>query len=458
MTTLNLEDSGRKFDTLTTRTWNMYAEPTPQGPTKSRRYPRPGLMELFSVGDGPIRAVFPAPPNAAAGDNFITVSGADVYWNATVVGTVSADGPVRFATDADDAVIVVDGSAYTVTTSAVTKIADADLPAVRDVFCLNQRFGYVHDDNSGQFSWAALGDPTSIDGLAFATAESNPDVLLGCAVLGEYVYFFGSKSTELWYGQSDLSAPFIRSKGRTYSKGVCGRQSICEADNSLFWVGNDRMIYRSSAVPIRISSFALEDRLRFMSSTQLNAITSFRTVFSGHTFIVYNLPGQGSWAFDVGMKTWDRWTTWDQEDLFRVDCGQDDLLGDRLTGKVVSFLWNEYEDLGDPIERIVSAFIPVEAGVIRHANLVLHCSKGVGRLSGEGQAPVVEMRFSDEEGSNFTNWSEAPLGHIGDRSKGAAALWLALGSMRAPGRLLEFRCSDSVFFSPYAVAYNESRL
>jgi hypothetical protein len=89
--------------------------------------------------------------------------------------------------------------------------------------------------------------------------------------------------------------------------------------------------------------------------------------------------------------------------------------------------------------------------------LALHCSKGVGLPSGYGSEPVVEMRYSDHEGGDFTNWMEEPLGEIGDRTKGAMALWVGLGSFQAPGRLCEFRCTDPVYFSCYQVAYNEPR-
>jgi hypothetical protein len=192
-------------------------------------------------------------------------------------------------------------------------------------------------------------------------------------------------------------------------------------------------------------------------------ISGFRVIYRGHVFIVWHLPGKGSWAYDVSQKNWCRWTTWGR-DLFRVGCGaragddDDTVVGDSLSGRLLTFEGSVFKDVGDdPIERVVAVFIPIQGGVQRNFNLALHCSKGVGLPSGYGSEPVVEMRYSDHEGGDFTNWMEEPLGEIGDRTKGAMALWVGLGSFQAPGRLCEFRCTDPVYFSCYQVAYNEPR-
>ena len=67
---------------------------------------------------------------------------------------------------------------------------------------------------------------------------------------------------------------------------------------------------------------------------------------------------------------------------------------------------------------------------------------GHGTPSGAGSAPIVEMRYSDDQGETFGPWRSASLGAQGKYRN--RALWQRLGLLRAPGRLVQVRCSDPV--------------
>lgn len=97
---------------------------------------------------------------------------------------------------------------------------------------------------------------------------------------------------------------------------------------------------------------------------------------------------------------------------------------------------------GDPLIRQASAFIKIEEGRPRMDALVLHCVTGVGNAIAPGNLPLVEMRWSDDLGRTWSRWRAAPLGAQGDY--GARAHWQRLGLMRAPGRLIQVRCSEPV--------------
>lgn len=428
----------------------MYMEPTPGGPSANRRYPRPGLGLQYTVGVGPIRATF------LFKDQRVTVSGDEVYVGLTLIGNVPPTGICRFATTNDECVVVVNRRAFYVTLTSVALITDPDLQQVKDVFVLSSRFIFVDFGTAGMFQWSALNDARTIDGLAFASAESSPDPLTGGLVVGDNIAFVGTNTVEWWYANDDITAPFLRSRGRKYDKGSTAVRSLCLVDNTMFFLGNDRIIYRAGAVPSRVSDADMENRLRQLTDAELVDVSGYQAVWSGHTFYVVNLPRLGTWAFDVGQRAWARWTTWNKS-RFRADVSDVDWLGDFYTGRLMKFDSNLRVDMEDSIERVVSCFVPVTGGVQRNTNLVLHCTRGVGASSGYGSNPHVEMRYSDHEGADFTNWMEAPLGMVGDRSKAAMAHWVGLGSFQAPGRLFEFRCTDPVLFSPFMMAYNELR-
>jgi hypothetical protein len=101
-----------------------------------------------------------------------------------------------------------------------------------------------------------------------------------------------------------------------------------------------------------------------------------------------------------------------------------------------------WTDAGGPLVRQASAFIKIEEGRPRMDGLVLHAVTGVGNAAPPGSNPVVEMRYSDDMGSTFSRWRSAPIGAQG--AYGTRIYWQRLGLMRAPGRLIEVRCSDPV--------------
>lgn len=447
---LSLVDAGRN-SVLVQRLVNMYSEPTPQGPAASVRYQRPGLYEVIQRGAGPIRASF-------IWKGFrITVSGDQVWRDSLNIGFVPATGKLRFAISDEECVVIAGSRAYYVTLTDVARITDPDLPFVRDVRFMNGRFIYVADDTSGMFLWSEINDARNIDRLSFASAESSPDPIIGCEVLGDSILFFGLNTVEWWYGSTDPTAPFQRSSGRRYDKGTNSILSIVLVDNSLMWVGNDRMVYRTGAAPMKISTFDIDNRLRAVTDAELPDVTAWTCTFGGHTFLVINLPGQGSHAYDVGSNGWAEWRSWGDE-RFRVDVASENYLGDSKSGRIMGFNGDLYTDIGEPIERIVSSYAPNKSGIIKNFNLALHCKRGVGLVPYQyGSEPVVEMRFSDGEGYNWSDWLEQPLGVAGDHGETAKAIWMSLGSFPSPGRLFEFRCTDPVQFAPYRLVFNEAR-
>ena len=67
---------------------------------------------------------------------------------------------------------------------------------------------------------------------------------------------------------------------------------------------------------------------------------------------------------------------------------------------------------------------------------------GVGNAINPGEFPLAEMRYSDDQGRTFGKWRAAALGVEGRYRN--RACWRRLGSMRAPGRLVECRITDPV--------------
>lgn len=124
------------------------------------------------------------------------------------------------------------------------------------------------EQENGRFYWINPGE-IIIDPLNFATAEQSPDPIFAARVAGDQLFLFGTDTTEIWYPTGDLNAPFLRTQGIVFDRGI--------------WYGGDTqlrnkivIIDRSGIVwtiengqPRRISNNAIEELVREAQRIQL---------------------------------------------------------------------------------------------------------------------------------------------------------------------------------------------
>lgn len=265
---------------------------------------------------------------------------------------------------------------------------------------------------------------------------------------------------EFWQpnASAGLTDPaFIPIVGRGYPRGCAARGAIALMDNTVFWVGDNKVVYRAGDVPQRVSSNSIDDKLR--QCADISTVTGWAATFEGHDLYVLNIPGVGTYVYDASRigsggafqeiyerGEWSEWTSFGRDTGFRghVAVTQSDFtfVGDDATNDVWLMQTGAYTDGDDPISRVASAFIKIEEGTPRCLNLVLNCVQGVGNARDPGLIPTAEMRYSDDMGRTFGKWRSAPLGRMGQYT--ARAFWQRLGTMRSPGRLIEIRVTDPV--------------
>lgn len=435
------------------RLQNLYVEKTGAGPTETARLPRPGLVETYEYGSGPVRGIF-TQAGVFSGAVFI-VSGTTLYKNGVSAGTVPGSGLVRIAASDSELVIVAAGEARTYDGSTLTLIDSTALPSVSDVVFLDGRFVYSGQD-TGRIYWSAVGDASSIYGLAFATAEANPDPIIGLATDGDILVIFGSSSVELWTVTGDDGLPFQRISGGRYSRGCAAQGSIAYLDNATVWIGDDRVIYRGGSEPRRISTHGVEAALA--RCTSISTATAFEALTEGHRFLVVNIPGETSFAYDVSTETWAEWTSYGRT-TFRGCCSVlsdgSTLVGDASTGQVFTLTAGVFTDDGSIITFLASAFIAANIRT-RCDSVTLQGARGVGLSTGQGSAPITEIRWSDDGGRTWGAWRQASPGAVGDYR--ARAQWRRLGLIREPGRAFEVRTTDPVLASMFGLLMNEAAI
>lgn len=236
---------------------NLYLEEDKTGvsPDGTMRLGRPGLVTFGHVPE-PGRVVYRA-DGVFNGDVFVL--GHSGLYNVNEytyinVGAVEAGGKA--------AIVGTKATLFTLSNGKIgrydgTTLHPLPVPDGRYVADIATLDGYLLIAcQDGRFFWLAPG-ATEIDALDFATAESAPDGLVAVESMGGEFYLFGRETVEPWQPTGDGDAPFQRAGGRLYQRGCASAASVVRFDNSIAWVGDDGVVYRADAVPMRLSEHGI---------------------------------------------------------------------------------------------------------------------------------------------------------------------------------------------------------
>jgi hypothetical protein len=401
------------------------------------------LTASLTVGTGPINGVFAA-PNVFSGDT-LALSGKGLYRGTSLLGTVAAaDANTSFAASSTEAVFATGGALHRTDGAALTTPAFPDGAQVLAVAVLASRFLAVRG-SSQRFYWSNLLDGTTWDGLSYASAESRPDNLLDIKAVGDELALLGQNSIEFWQPTADLNLPYQKLDGRSYTKGVLNTGASWVVDNGLFWVGDDGIVYRSGAVPQRVSDHAIETQITASGWARL-----WSFVWVGHTYLVLKLATK-TYLFDIESEFWSEATSYGFAG-WRVQCGhtygQTTLFGDGTTGNVYTLSDGTLVDGDATIERRFTALVPANTII---DTLMLDAQAGLG--VGVTGNPIIEVSASRDDGVTFGPFRQAQLGMQGHYRTRAA--WRRLGLFDYPGGVLDFRTTDPSPFSVQGLRFNE---
>ena len=332
----------------------------------------PGLVPYLSVGPDPILAMNDEAPGviyfvsgtkayrlrfalggAPALEILLDVGTADAGtspWNSFV--TIAA-GPIA-------AVICVPPRAYTcghLPGDALNQITDPDYPGASSVCYVDGYFAFSSLGDTSQWFISRLLDPTSFDALDFVFSDAMPNAVRRVISHREQVWTIGENGFEVWYnaGSSGLETttgvsffPFRRMSGGVVPIGTGSPLSVCKADNSVWWVGIDGIVYRSNGyTPKRISTHAIEAIIAG-NAVSLDAVTH---AYRGHWFYCLTTLDHRTLVYDVATDKWHErststdghapWAAW----MAAVDNNALHLFGDRTTGQLYT-LFMQATDAG----------------------------------------------------------------------------------------------------------------
>lgn len=433
--------------------------------------PRARLRQFALAGSGPLMGLYRKGgvlADVGLSGSIIAQSGGSIYRVTQTglpgVGTASLIGPVaggfRMSAEGSAAAVVLTcgTTVYTCDGTTLTPIDFPDDLNVSAVDTLDSYFLFASD--LGKFYWSAVGG-TTVDALDFATAESQPDILLSLKVIGDELWLFGRLSVEVWQPTGDLDLPFQRINGRIFGIGITARETAQKLNvngvDTVCWLGTDRRVYQTNPNPTRISDESLEERLqRITIATTPGPLNPYATTdsWNGHDFYVLHIPGEGSFAYDLLTQTWNERTSYG-DPLFRASVSAtgpnaQPLLGDATTNQIWEMTVDQKTDGSDPVVFEFTGLLEVTGTSQRCDNVSLDLS--AGRSDDPEDDPVIQMAWSDDEGGSFGNDVPQSLGRQGSRN--GRVLWTRLGQLRRPGRIFRWRTSEPV--TVRKAKYNEA--
>lgn len=436
------EDNGERL-------LNLYAEPFPQGGTAQLVLaPSPGLTAFATLNDGPVKAVH------VQGGVIYAISGATLY-SVTPAGVVTALGAMTngdFATLTGNGLDVAATSGgnyyvYTVATGSFRRVATKAFARAGSATRLDN-YVIVSQRGGGAFLITGLADAGSIDALDFASAESAPDDIVRAVADHSELWLFGERTTEVWGNTGAADFPFQRLSGGVIQRGCAWPGSVARDDNSIFWVGDDRLVYRAEGYTPRIISTPWVAGV--LQAEDAEHVAGFTYSWRGHKFYVLRPPGRPSLVYDVATGLWHERATGVQEGPWRATCAES--LGERVIlggddGRLYDL--GGLTDGGEVIVREgVSA--PVEAGGDRFS---MHEVELVFRTGATdlGRAASVTLEVS-RNGYEWGLEKRKTLGSVGQYLR--RVRWHGLGVGRQ--FRVRFRVTDAIDTALIGAKYRAS--
>jgi len=346
----------------------------------------------------------------------------------TDVGTLSSSSGGVSIVDNGLQLCIVDGTAgYLVdlSTLAFSAITDEDFPNGCTQVAYQDTYFIVFDPASQQFRISGQNDGSTWDSLDFGSAEGAPDDIVALISDHRELVLFGDKSVEVFTNSGNADFPFERFQGAYIEHGCVAPFSVAKLDNSVFWLGGDDkgqgLVWKMNGYqPQRVSTFAVEYDLRTYSDiSDARAITYQE---DGHTFYMLVFPTQGTcWVYDAAVNLWHKRAHFSEGAFtrWRGNCHMfhegKHLIGDYENGIIYEMSLDVYDYSGAPRKWLRRWRVPNnENKNIFYYSLTIDAQGGVGLDgSGQGTAPVMMLRISNDGGHTFANERRVSMGAIG---------------------------------------------
>lgn len=390
----------------------------------------PGLKLFCDLGtSAPIRGAHNAEGLflVVSGNSLFSISPKGV---ATNLGTIPGVGRVSMAhnqiTGGNQIAIAngLGGYVYDTVKGTLSQITD---PGFVGAIFFDYIDSFIAGVEPGRRFWftSALADATSYNTLDQYEAEGAPDPIVGLIVSHREVWVMGSRTIEPFIDDGTATGTFQRAYGMVMQRGLASTFAAALLDNSVFWLGDDGVVYRANGYqPVRISTFPIEQAI-----AQCNTAQAFAFTFEdeGHKVFYLTFPDGMTWGYDVASGEWHRRQSyglqrWRLNTLTAWNGGW--YGGDYSNGKIYKLAWDTQDENGAILEkRRTTGYLSDDGNRIVVDGLQLIIETGWPSSSNAS----VDLRYSKDGGSNWSDWRKIDMGSTGSFMKKLQARRLGIG-------------------------------
>jgi hypothetical protein len=213
---------------------------------------------------------------------------------STVIGSVGGMGQASLTFSFDRLAIASNLKLFYVDAADVlTQVTDIDLGNVVDV---TWQDGYFITTDGTSIVLTDLNDPTSVNPLAYGSAEADPDPIRGLLSIRGELYACGGETIEVFYNTGDaVDFPFQRQRGAQIDKGIVGTYAKCLFLDTFAFCGSGRnerpRIYLAGqGSAVQISDVTIERALSSLSDDELSTVLLESRIGEGVEELLVHLP------------------------------------------------------------------------------------------------------------------------------------------------------------------------
>lgn len=371
----------------------------------------------------------------------------------TALGTVLGSGQCIMAGFGDYVEIATEqGKVYEYDLATVTENTNVNLETPVSVSHLNQTA--IYDGDGGRFVVSQVGDATDINGLDYATAESSADSIIRGYSFQQKFWAFGSKTIEPWFFSGVGRPPLDRIDGGIVTIGLGARASVANNDTYMYFLADDRRVYRISSVGQAepVSNIAISNA--FEGYSTVDDATAFCYTMQGQNFYQINFPTEDkTWNFTESVGQW--FETSRSSSTGRSLANSHafvygkNLVADYRNSNIYEWDMDTFTENGLPMTRQRDTG-PLHGGLVGAPGRELELNRfelilerGVGILTGQGSDPVIMLQISVDGGRTFGTEFWAKIGKSAEFMQKVE--WHGLG--RFAEGIIRIKTSDPVTYS-----------
>lgn len=408
----------------------------------------PGIDQVATAGDGPGRGfdLFDREFYFVSGGGFFKMNSSFII---TSLGNI-AGSPARCSLTNNGTTIAIqvpggDGYFYD-KTNGLQVITDATYKSFQEqeggVQAVATKDGFFVYTTKFEFFLSSLvteNGGRNFDGLQFGTAEIQPDPNVRPAVIKNELVIAGVDTHEFFQNTGGSGQPFQRIQNATLDKGLVGRFSFIEHDNSYVFMGGGEgegvSVWRGGpGAAQKISTSAIDLLFSEATLAELEEAFAFSyneegAFFVGFTFGSKTIVYDSTASAIQGRPVWhrratgdSRWRVNDVADIFGVN-----IVTDNVDGRIGLMSRDFVTEYGETVKRQFSgAFFANQGNPVFVNQLEVRNETGVGNTASTD--PQQKLELSIDGGRTFNDMGSRALGEENDFEK--RQIWHRQGQTR----------------------------